>query len=200
MKRKGLVLAGVIALTGALFVMPVSAQQAPDPGAGAGAAAGGAAGGGGGRGGRNFDPAAMQQRQLDRIKQALGTTDDEFKALQPKLEKVLTDQRNSTAGRGMGMMGRGGPGGPGGGRGGNNPAPAAAPDPATLSPVAKAAADLQTVLDNKDAKPEDIKEKLTALRDARTKARDELKAAQKDLTELLTQRQEAVLVEMGILE
>jgi Spy/CpxP family protein refolding chaperone len=59
---------------------------------------------------------------------------------------------------------------------------------------------LQTTLDNKDAKPEEIKAKLTALRDARNKAKEDLTKAQADLKELLTQRQEAVLVNMGLLD
>jgi hypothetical protein len=59
---------------------------------------------------------------------------------------------------------------------------------------------LQAVLDNKDSKPDEIKSKLDALRDARGKARDQLTKAQGDLKSLLTQRQEAVLVTRGMLE
>ena len=66
--------------------------------------------------------------------------------------------------------------------------------------VAKASADLRTTLENKDAPADDIKTKLAALRDAREKARAELQAAQKELKEVLTQRQEAVLVTNGMLE
>jgi Spy/CpxP family protein refolding chaperone len=66
--------------------------------------------------------------------------------------------------------------------------------------VAVASKALADTLDNKDAKPDEIKAKLTALRDARAKAREELTKARKDLTDLLTQRQEAVLVQFGILE
>ena len=57
---------------------------------------------------------AMQDR--------LGVTEDEWKVLQPKIEKVRTAQRDA---RGGGMFGMGGPGmggrGGRGGRGGNNP-------------------------------------------------------------------------------
>ncbi|MEI8198332.1 MAG: hypothetical protein WCI73_20760 [Phycisphaerae bacterium] len=203
MKNVGMKFASLLVVVGALAALPLWAQEAPQVG---GANPGGAAttqgGGGGGRGGRNFDPAAFRQRMQDNLKQQLGTTDDEFKALQPKIEKVQNLQRDALMSRFMGGMGgrggRGGPGGPGGGFGGGPGM--AAPDPATLSPTAKATQELRTVLENKDAKAEDIKAKLTALREAKAKAREDLKTAQKDLTELLTQRQEAVLVEMGILE
>ncbi len=47
---------------------------------------------------------------------------------------------------------------------------------------------------------EELKAKLAALRDARAKARADLEAAQKDLQEVLTPRQEAVLVAMGMIE
>jgi len=174
-------LLGVL-VAGAALTMPLLAQQ---PGGGAGGA-----GGAGGRGG--FDPAAMRQRMMDRIKEQLGAKDDEWKLIQPKVEKVTTLQRDTRGGGGFGRPGRGGP--PGGGGG------AAPADAAPLSDVAQKAKDLQTVLDNKDAKPEEIKAKLTALREARTKAAEDLKKARAELTELLTQRQEAVLVEMGILE
>src|SRR2546427_508890 len=69
-----------------------------------------------------------------------------------------------------------------------------------LSDVAKAQAALRTVLDNKDSKPEEIKAALAALRDAKDKSKTTLATAQKELKELLTQRQEAVMVNMGYLD
>src|SRR5437764_12375408 len=71
---------------------------------------------GGGRGNRgNFDPAQARERMLTRIKEQLGASDDEWKALQPAVEKVMTAQRDA---RGGGRGGPGGPGGRGGRRGG----------------------------------------------------------------------------------
>src|SRR5205814_10221636 len=73
---------------------------------------------GGGRG--NFDPAQMRERMMSRIKEQLGATDEEWKAIEPKVDKVMTAQRESRGGFGFGGFGRGGPGGggPGGGGGG----------------------------------------------------------------------------------
>jgi hypothetical protein len=144
-----------------------------------------------------FDPAAFRQRMNDRIREVLGATDEEYQALQPKVEKVMDLQRQ-TRGGGMGMMFRGGgPGGPGGAAGG--PPPAGDPN-RTPTPVQEKAQDLQKTLENKDAKPEEIKAKLAALRDAREKAKSDLAGAQKELRELLTQRQEAAMVMMGFLD
>ena len=64
----------------------------------------------------------------------------------------------------------------------------------------KASADLHKLLENKDAKPEDLKKALTTLRDARAKAKAELDKARKDLQEVLTVRQEAALALTGVLE
>jgi hypothetical protein len=66
--------------------------------------------------------------------------------------------------------------------------------------VQQASLELRDVLQNKNATPEQIQQRLTALRDAGAAARKKLEDAQKDLRELLTQRQEASLVTMGMLD
>lgn len=155
----------------------------------------------GNRGARgNFDPAQMRQQMDQRMKERLGVTDDEWKVLQPKLEKVQTLQRDGRGGM-MGMMG--------GGRGGRGPgaAPGAATgaaQPAENAPaqsdVQKKSAELQKLLDNKDSAPDDVKKALADYRDARAKAKVELEKAQKDLKELLSVKQEAALVLLSVLE
>src|SRR3954471_18117216 len=167
----------------------LKAQPAPDGGGNAGGDQGNRRnrGGGGGGGGQDF-----RQQFMDRIKEQMGAKDDEWKVIEPKLTKVMDAQRASRGG-GFGFGGFGGRGGnnnAGGKRGGGN----------ADTPTAKAMQDLRETLDNKDASADDIAKKLTALRDAREKAKTELQAAQKDLKEILTQRQEAVLVMMGQLE
>src|ERR1035441_10724876 len=69
-------------------------------------------GGGGGGGGGNFDPAQMQQRMMDNIKDQLGLTNDtDWNAIQPLVQKVM-DARRDVGGGGMGrLMGRGDAGG-----------------------------------------------------------------------------------------
>jgi hypothetical protein len=155
---------------------------------------------GGDRGGERrggFDPAAMRQGMMDRIKEQMGVTnEDEWKVIQGKLDPVMTKRMEAAGGMGGGFrFGRGGGGGGAGGRGGddNNDRPRSA--------VEQASRDLRTTLENKDATEDQVKEKLTAFREARDKARSELTAAQKELKEILAPgRQEAVLVQYGFLE
>ena len=178
MRRSALFVSVItLAMMGGMAV-PALAQQNPAGGQNAG---GQNPGGPGGR----MDPAQFRERMLNRIKEALGATDEEWKALQPKVEKVQQEQMQSMAGR---FGGRRRPGGEDANA--NRPA----------NPVADAARDLQPLLENKDATAEQIKVKLQALRDARTKAKEELTKAQNELREILTQRQEAVLVSMGMLD
>jgi hypothetical protein len=133
-----------------------------------------------------FDPAQFRERMMNNIKERLGASDDEWKVLEPKVEKVMTAQRDARAGGGFGGFGgrRGGGGG----------------DQQPTTEIGKASADLRTALENKDTPADEIAKKLAAFREARDKARAQLQASQKELKEILTQRQEAVLVNMGMLE
>ena len=147
---------------------------------------------GGGGGGGRFNPEEFRKRMMDDLREDLGATGDEWQVLEPKVEKVMAATRDARFGGmfgGRGGRGRGGPGG--GGRGGFN-----MPE----TPVSKAAEELNTLLENKDAPADQITAKLTALREARAKARADLAAAQKELQEVLTPRQEAVLVARGMLD
>ena len=66
--------------------------------------------------------------------------------------------------------------------------------------LSQALADLQTVLADAKVSPEQLKEKMAAVRLARQKAREKVEAARKDLLELLTLDQEAVLVSLGYID
>lgn len=179
-------------------------------------------GGGPGRPGGpgRFDPERMQQMMQERMREQLGATTDEWKVLGPRVMKVMQLNRQDRGGmRMMGRMmmgrgrrpgGQGGPGGPGddstrGNRGNRNstgdrarrPRGGMFGEPTAVDTAAEA---LQTTLENASATPEEIKGKLTALRAAKEKAKQELAVAQKDLREVLTLRQEAQLVVMGLLD
>ena len=60
--------------------------------------------------------------------------------------------------------------------------------------------DLQDTLDDKDAKPQDIKAKIEAFHKARTLAKADLAKAQDELRAMLNPQQEAVLITMGVLD
>lgn len=189
-----------LALTASLIVaQPQGRGQGQGPGQGPGGQMGM-------RGG--FDPAQMQQMMEQRMRENLGASEQEWKVLGPRVMKVQQLSRQvSTGGRGMfgfggfgGRRGMQGPGGMGNRQGGDRPnRPDNAPE-RELSAVEKASEALMTTLENEAAKPEEIKSKLTALRAAREKAKQELATAQKELREIVTVRQEAQLVIMGMLD
>ncbi|HSW00063.1 MAG TPA: hypothetical protein VLI39_07820 [Sedimentisphaerales bacterium] len=166
--------------------------------------AGGDRGNRGERGaGGNFDPAQMRQRMMERWKEQLGADDESWKVLEPRLTKVMELSRDNMGGRGgmFGGMGmRGGPGGQGGrgGEAGNRPR---FPGEENRQPTAveKAAEALSATLENQSASAETIKQQLTALRAARVKAQQDLATAQQELRQILTVKQEAILVLNGTL-
>ncbi len=136
-----------------------------------------------------WNPEQMRQRWTERIKETLGVSEEEWKVIQPRLEKVMTLSRQTS---GMRMMGRGW---------GERPGATTMQTPTQeMTPVQKAASELEKVLANKEAKPAEITARLTALREARQKTKSQLAEAQASLKEVLTPRQEAQLVLMGILE
>ncbi len=152
---------------------------------------GGRRGGGGG----NFDPAQFQQQMLDRVRERMEmTNDDEWAAVQGLVQKVMDARRATFSGMGGGFGRRGGNNGGGGGdnanrgggRGGFVPPP---------SPEAE---DLQKALEAK-ASPDELKAKMSKLRDSRKAKEAALAKAQDDLRKVLTVRQEATAVSMGLL-
>jgi hypothetical protein len=182
-------------------------QQGQGQGRGGGGGRGGRGGfggnnnGGGGRG--NRDPAEMRLRMESRLKELLGASDQEWAVLQPKVEKLMDAQRLQMAGRGAGMAqlfrpDRGDRGG-NNNNGGNNNRPNRPDRPDENSPVAVRTRELQDAIRD-NASPDVLKAKLAALRDARTKAHDQYAKAQQELRELLTLKQEATLIMLGMLE
>jgi len=157
-----------------------------------------------------FNAEEFRARMAENMKKSLGVTDEEFTALQPKIDAVQKAQGNARVGGGFGFGGgfggnRGNRGNRGnGGTGGDAAAPATPPQrpplPENATDLQKKSRELSELLDNKEADPKAVKDKLTEVRDLREKAKAELKKAQDELKELLTPKQEAQLVMMGLLE
>jgi hypothetical protein len=109
----------------------------------------------------------------------------------------------SFGGGGGGGRRGGGPGGPSdanaepGGRGGRGPGGSARPQ--DDSPAAVKARELRQAMEA-NASTDELKAKMAALRGARAKAREQLDQARAELRELLTPKQEATLLVMGVLE
>jgi hypothetical protein len=145
---------------------------------------------GGDRGPRNFDPAEMQKRIMERYQEVLEITDAaEWKAVEPLVQKVADARMQSFSGMGRGMLGgrggRGGPGGPGGPGGFGGQA----------NPAAEA---LQKAIDAKASKAE-MKAALAKYIESRKAKQAELEKAQSALREVLTPRQEAIAALNGLL-
>jgi hypothetical protein len=152
--------------------------------------------------GGQFDPQRMRQMMDQRMKEMFGATDQEWTILGPRVTKVQELSREvGGGGRGGMMFGpmgrRGGPqGGPQNGRqGGRQGMPAR-----EQTEVEKASEQLRTLLENTSASPEQIKSQLIVLRSAKEKAKQQLAVAQKELRQVITLRQEALCVMMGILD
>lgn len=157
-----------------------------------------AGGQGGNRQRGNFDPEQMRQRIMERLKETLAPSDDEWKVLQPKIEAVQKAQAEART------MGFGGMRGRGRGQGPQTGIPAGGAEaPAQREPrndLERKSQELSALLEKKDSDPKTITDKLQELRDTREKARAALKKAQDELKELLTPQQEARLVMMGMLD
>jgi hypothetical protein len=137
-----------------------------------------------GQGGGNFDPEEWRQRMMERYKEALEVKNDaEWKIIEDRLNKVMEARREVGFGfGGRGMMG-------GGGRRGGGPG-------ADANPEAEA---LQKALEAK-ASTEEIKTALAKYREARKTKEAALAKAREELKKVLSVRQEATMVMMGLLE
>jgi Spy/CpxP family protein refolding chaperone len=124
---------------------------------------------------------AQTKTQVDSLKDQLGATDAEWTALQVRIQKVLDC---------MAVLGQNAQVGRMGGFGGGQP---------TASDLAKALKDLRAAIKTTTTSDDDVKAKIKSWRDAHEKAKNDLVSAQKDLTDLLTPRQEAILTNLGIL-
>lgn len=132
------------------------------------------------------------QRRFDakRVQERLGATDSECQVLGPRVMKVAELSRQLRPG------GRGGR--QGGSRDERSDGRREVPG-RDRSAIDIAQEQLRTLLDNTSATPDQIRKRVAALRVARRKVQ-QLVAAQQDLTKVLTVRQEAQLIIMGLLD
>jgi hypothetical protein len=147
---------------------------------------------------RRFDPAQFQERMAERYKEMLEITDDqEWKAVQPLIQKVNETRMQAFAGGGRGMMGFGGgrrsPDGQAGGP------PGQGDQPRRFGPPQLPEAEtLQKAIDAKAPKAE-LKAATTKYLEARKAKQAELEKAQENLRKVLTARQEAIAALNGLL-
>jgi len=145
----------------------------------------------------------MRQRMMDNIREKLEIKgDDEWKAILGLVEKVNTARREVPGGMG-GRMGFGGPGGRRGGQAGQPADANAQPqrprnNPFGAEPLAEQE-ELQKAFDGKASKDE-LKAKLAKFREVVKEKEAKLAKAQADLRAVLTVRQEAAAVLLGLLK
>ncbi|KPL09032.1 hypothetical protein AMJ85_07310 [candidate division BRC1 bacterium SM23_51] len=135
-----------------------------------------------------FDPAQMRDMMVQRLREPLDVTDEEWKAIEPLVRNVVEKQ---FATRGGGRPRRAPGERPGFAETGRRAGPFG-----MVSPEADA---LRQALDEENTPAQEIEAKLKVLRDARKKAEVELQIARDELRKVLTIRQEAELVLEGIL-
>jgi hypothetical protein len=135
-----------------------------------------------------FNPEEFRKRMAEQMKASLKVNDDEWSVLQPLIDKVLEKQRDAST-RSFG-------GRPPGSSGGGGSTDSSRPERAGTAEREA----LRTALQNEGGSLEDIKAKLAAVRDVHKKATAELAAAREELKKVVTVRQEAALVSMGLLE
>lgn len=147
----------------------------------------------------SFDPVRIQERMLNMLKEQSGADDAEWEAVSPKVLDVLNLRRQLRPG--MGGAGMGGAG-MRGRRDGRRGAEERRADTAEEQgeKIEQAYRDLRTALRAPDTSAEEIKRRLTTLREERSKVQRALDEAQKQLKDAASPRIEAVLVLNGILD
>jgi hypothetical protein len=142
----------------------------------------------------NFDPEQFRQRMMERYRERLEVkSDDEWKIIEPRINAVLEARREVGVG-GFGGFGRGrgqraggdAEGGRQGRRGGFGPEPSAEQQA------------LERAIES-NASSEELKAKLAEFRKARKEKEAKLEKAQAELQAVLSVKQEANAVLMGLL-
>jgi hypothetical protein len=164
---------------------PAFLMAQPGPGAGPGQARQGQSRGTGGVGFNGKSPGD----QLAAIRGLMDASDDEWKAISPKIDKVIRAKQQMSTGAGMNWTSS------------NNARPVFQASTARVDTAAgRAMQDVRDAVADEKASKEDLTAKMAAVRKARQKARVDYEAAQQELVDTATPRQLAVLMTLGIVE
>lgn len=134
----------------------------------------------------------MQNMISQSLKQMLGSTDEEWSVIGPMVLKVYSLVSSQSSGVQIrSIMGRSGNQGSQM-RGANRPSFSSTEDVALE--------ELKTLLESEETTNTQLKNKISEIRNAREKSRQDLVKARKELREILTLKQEATLISVGLLE
>jgi hypothetical protein len=126
------------------------------------------------------------QMSVAQLRVFLNVSDEEWAVISTKIDKIRALRRIASTNNNNGNNN---------GNGGSNTANAAA-----AATVGDLHSSLQAAYFDRDSTPQGVSASLTALRQERAQAQANLAAARKDLIGILTPRQEALLVVVGVLE
>ena len=173
--------------TGLIAVVAATLTFLPSQALAQGQRGGGQGGQGGPPGGQrgNFDPEQMRQRMEQRMREQFGVTDDaEWKVIADRIQKVNELRRDAAFGGMRGMMRP-----PGGDQQGGRQRFGGEPSPEEEA--------LARVIET-NASADQIKAAMAKYRDARKANEEKLAKAQDDLKAVLSVKQEAVALRMGL--
>lgn len=185
--KKTILLTAILSMAATMLLMPTQAT-AQDRGPG--------------RGGfdrRNFDPERMRERIMERYREEFEVKDDaEWEVIEERVAAVMEARREANMGGGFGrLFGRGpggrGPGGPGPRDDDRGERRRFGPEPA---PEVEA---LEKAVES-NASADQLKEAMAKVREAREAKEANLDKAQDDLRKLLSVRQEAKAILLGLLD
>lgn len=134
----------------------------------------------------------MQNMISQSLQQMLGSTDEEWTVIGPMVLKVYSLVSSQSSGvQTRSIIGRSGNQGSQM-RGGNRSSSSSTEDVALE--------ELRTLLESEETTNTQLKNKISEIRNEREKSRQDLVKARKELRELLTLKQEATLISVGLLE
>jgi hypothetical protein len=131
-----------------------------------------------------------EEKSLQRYEELLGASDEEWAVIEPRLAAVVAWQREAGVGGANAKVPKGN----------KLPKVDAGGGQAPLSQAGEQAMALRELAMEKDARAGEMKERLERLRAERVKAKEELHKARERLRELLSVRQEVILVLAGVLD
>ena len=133
----------------------------------------------------------MQDMISQRLKELLGSTDEEWTVIGPRALKVYSHVSSQSSGIQMRSLT---------GRSGSQDSRSRGGNRSYSSEGDVALEELQTLLESEETTITQIKNKVSEVRKEKEEARQALARAQKELRELLTLKQEAILISIGMLE
>jgi hypothetical protein len=143
------------------------------------------------QGGSGREMGGMDQ-MTERFQELLGCTDEEWSVIGPRVLNLFTLSNQSSGGSMRSIFGRSSRGDDTNSRRGGTEDSDSEEDELLER--------LQELLDEENPSTSEIKSLMNEIRQARQAAEQELAQAQKELRELLTLRQEAILFAMGMLD